>query len=122
MIETQSRLLQSHDLARRVVQQLGLERLRPEVSETDWLPDKLYGTTKVQEDETDRAAARLLRRLSVKSDPRAYLIDVRYTSSNSALAVVITNAFVAESLRSSKLQMLSHAAFLSGSCIITRAH
>ena len=32
VIETQSRLLQSQDLARRVVQQLGLERLQPELS------------------------------------------------------------------------------------------
>ena len=44
MIETQSRLLQSQDLARRVVRQLGLEQLRPEVSESQWLPDKFYGS------------------------------------------------------------------------------
>ena len=47
-------------------------------------------------------------RLSVKSDLlRTYLITVRYTATDPALAVVITNAFVAEFLRSSKLQMLS---------------
>ena len=109
VIETQSRLLQSHDLARRVVQQLGLEQLRPEVSERHWLPDKFYASAaNIQEDETDRAATRLLSRLSVKSDPlRTYLIKVRYTGKDSALAVVITNAFVAEFLRSSKLQTLS---------------
>ena len=51
VIETQSRLLQSHDLARRVVQQLGLEQLRPEVSERHWLPDKFYASAaNIQED------------------------------------------------------------------------
>jgi uncharacterized protein involved in exopolysaccharide biosynthesis len=108
VIETQSRLLQSQDLARRVVQRLGLEQLRPEMSESRWLPDKFYGgAANIIEDPTDRAATRLLRRLSVTNDSRAYLIEVRYTSRDSALAVVIANAFVAESLRSSKLQTLS---------------
>jgi uncharacterized protein involved in exopolysaccharide biosynthesis len=109
VIETQSRLLESHDLARRVVQQLGLEQLRPEVSERHWLPDKFYaGAANIREDQTDRAAATLLSRLSVKSDLlRTYLITVRYTGKDSALAVAITNAFVAEFLRSSKLQTLS---------------
>ena len=58
--------------------------------------------------QTDRAATKLLSRLSVKSDLlRTYLIKVRYTGKDPALAVVITNAFVAEFLRSSKLQTLS---------------
>ena len=59
-------------------------------------------------DEIDFAAGKLLSGLSVKSDPlRTYLITVRYTGKDSALAVAITNAFVAEFLRSSKLQALS---------------
>jgi uncharacterized protein involved in exopolysaccharide biosynthesis len=109
VIETQSRLLQSQSLARRVVQQLGLERLRPEVSEAHWLPHKFYesGAT-VQDDPTDQAATRLLSRLSVSSDVmRTYLIKVSYTGKDSARAVYITNAFVAEFLRSSNLQTLS---------------
>ena len=44
VIETQKSLLQSHDLALRVVRQLGLEQLRSEVSERHWLPDKFYGS------------------------------------------------------------------------------
>ena len=108
VIEARSRFLQSTDLARRVVQQLGLEQLRPEISASHWLPDKFYGNAaNIKEDQTDRAATRLLRHLSVTSDPRAYLIKVRYTASDPALAVVIANAFVAEFLRSSKLQTLS---------------
>ena len=109
VIETQSRLIQSHDLARRVVQQLGLAQLGPEVSEWHWLPAKFYaGAANIQEDPTDQAVAMLLSRLSVKSDPlRTYLITVSYTGKDSALAVAITNAFLAEFLRSSKLQTLS---------------
>ena len=108
VIETQSRLLQSQDLARRVVQQLGLERLRPEVSERHWLPDKFYGGAAIIQDQTDQAANRLSSRLSVTSDLiGTYLIKVSYTGKDPALAVDITNAFVAEFLRSSNLQTLS---------------
>ena len=86
VIETQSRLLQSHDLARQVVRQLGLEQLRPEVSERHWLPDSFYrSAANIKEDEADRAATMLLSRLSVTSDLlRTYLIEVRYTGKDSA--------------------------------------
>jgi len=104
VIETQSRLLESHELARRVVQQLGLERLGSEVSEGRW---QLFGSAIPQGDQDDRAATRLVRRLSVTSDPRAYLITVRYTTGDPDLAVLITNAFVTEFLRSTTLQTLS---------------
>jgi uncharacterized protein involved in exopolysaccharide biosynthesis len=109
VIETQSRLIQSHDLARRVVQHLGLGQLRPELSERHWLPAKFHaGAANILEDPTDQAAATLLSRLSVNSDPlRTYLITIQYTGKDSALAVAITNAFLAEFLRSSKLQTLS---------------
>jgi uncharacterized protein involved in exopolysaccharide biosynthesis len=99
LIETQSRLLESQDLARRVVQQLGLEQLQPELS----LPAQAD-----QEDAIDRAAMTLLSRLSITTDLiRTYMIKVSYTSNDPTLAVVVTNAFVAEFLRSSKIQMLT---------------
>jgi uncharacterized protein involved in exopolysaccharide biosynthesis len=101
VIETQSRWLQTQELARRVVQQLGLERLRAEVGETVNTPGEVNTP-----DKEDAAAARLIRRLSVTSDPRAYLIAVRYTTGDPDLAVRITNAFVAEVLRSTRLQTL----------------
>ena len=84
VIETQSRLLQSQDLARRVVQQLGLERLQPELIESHWLPNPFHGSAAdPKPDETDLAAAKLLRGLSVASDPlRTYLIKVRYTGTD----------------------------------------
>jgi len=96
VIETQSRWLQTQELARRVVQQLGLERLRPEVGET----------VSTRKDKDGAAAGRLISRLSVAADPRAYLITLRYTSEDPDLAVRITNAFVAEVLRSTGLQTL----------------
>jgi uncharacterized protein involved in exopolysaccharide biosynthesis len=108
VIETQSRLMQSQDLARRVVQQLGLEQLRPELSQSHWLPNPFHvNAPSTQADEIDRAAAQLLHGLSVTSDPRTYMIEVRYTARKPALADVIANAFVAEFLRSSRLQALS---------------
>ena len=96
VIETQSQLLQSHLLARRVVQQLGLERLRSLVS----------SATKAPADEIDIAATRLLLGLSVTSDPRSYLIIVRFTAEDPELAERVTNAFVVELLRSARLQTL----------------
>jgi uncharacterized protein involved in exopolysaccharide biosynthesis len=111
VIETQSRLLETHDLARRVVQQLGLERLQPELNQGHWLPQlPNFSGSKVttKPDEIDLAAGKLSSGLSVQTDQlRTYLITVRYTGRDSALAVAITNAFVAEFLRSSKLQALS---------------
>jgi uncharacterized protein involved in exopolysaccharide biosynthesis len=109
VIDTQSLLLKSQeDLARRVVQQLGLEQLRSEMNESHWLPEKFYNSgMSIKENETDHAATTLLRRLSVTRDSRAYFIEVQYTARDSALAVVIANAFVAEFLRSSKLRTLS---------------
>lgn len=106
VIETQSRLLQSHQVARRVVEELGRERLQPVVSKGGWLP-AFYGNAKSPGDKTEIAATRLLLGLSVMSDPRSYLITVRYTAGDSELASLIANAFVAELLRSTKLQTLS---------------
>jgi uncharacterized protein involved in exopolysaccharide biosynthesis len=115
VIETQSQLLlESHMLARRVVQQIGLERLQPLVSQRRlWLA---FGSAaknpgnevdKNTGDEVDVAAASLLRGLLVTSDPHTYLIAVRYSAGDPELAELVTNAFVAELLRSDKLQTLS---------------
>lgn len=103
VIETQSRLLESQDLARKVAQQVGIERLRPEMSEAHWLS----AAANAEEDKIDRAASMLLSRLSVTTDPRTYMIEVSYTASDPALAAVVTNTFVTEFLRASRLQTLS---------------
>lgn len=107
VIETQSRLLQSNRLARRVVEQLGLERLQPLLNKPGWLPSLVKGRgAQTPEDKLDVATGRLLNGLTVTSDPRAYLITVRYSSGDPELSILIANAFVAELLRSTRLQGL----------------
>ena len=109
LVETRSRLLQSQQLARRVVERLGLERIRPAVSEglfSSWLGAKFYGDARAPGYPEDIAAKRLLRGLSVKTEPRVYLITVRYTAGDPELAALITNAFVAEFLQTTRLRTL----------------
>ena len=60
-----------------------------------------------EEDKTDHAATQLLRGFSVSTDPRTYMIEVSYTARDPELAAVISNAFVTEFLRASRLQTLS---------------
>jgi uncharacterized protein involved in exopolysaccharide biosynthesis len=108
VIETGSGLLQSHQLALRVVQQVGLERLQPVLNKPRWLPSpSSSGPAKSTEELQDIAAARLLNDLSVKSNPTAYLLTVKYSAGDPQLAVVIANAFAAELVRNARLQKLS---------------
>jgi uncharacterized protein involved in exopolysaccharide biosynthesis len=111
VIETQTRQLDSSQLASRVVAQIGLERLGGAVSGSPSLLSEIFGifrnSSSATESPADLAAKSLLRNLTVTSDPRAYLITVRYTDKDPDLAVLLANAFVAEFLRSSKLQALS---------------
>ena len=108
VIETQSRLLQSHQTALRVVQQIGLERLQLALRKDWWLPAGFDDRTAKTQAELEKiAAARLLEGLAVRSDPRAYLLTVQYRAENPELAILVTNAFVAELLRNARLQELS---------------
>ena len=108
VLETQSQLLlQSHRLARRVVQQLGLERLQPLVSKRpSFLAHFLGSTSQTPGDEVDIAATKLQKGLAVTSDPRAYLLTVRYSDRDPELAERIANSFVVELLRSTHLVAL----------------
>jgi uncharacterized protein involved in exopolysaccharide biosynthesis len=107
VIESQSRLLQSHQIARRVVEQIGLERLQPIVSKRQFLPATFFGSAdKTPSDEIGVAATRLLRGLSVENYPRAYLLTVRYTAGDPELAKLVANTFLGEILRSANVQML----------------
>jgi uncharacterized protein involved in exopolysaccharide biosynthesis len=108
VIETQTRLLQSYQLAHRVVEQVGLNHPQPELKDSPSLLSNFFGqAADVPGQQEDKIATRILRRLSVTSDPRAYLITVKYTDRDPQLAAVMANAFVAELLRSIKLQNLS---------------
>lgn len=107
VIETQTRLLLSHQLARRVVEQIGLERLRPLTSPRSLLPNAFFGgAAKTPKDAVGAAANRLLGGLSVENYPRAYLIAVRFSARDPELAKLIANSFVAELLRSANVQTL----------------
>ena len=108
VIQTQSGLLQSHQVALRVVQQIGLERLQPVVSKPGWLPGFSDGSTAKSTGELeDIAAARLLSDLSLRSDPSSYLLTIMYSAGDPQLAVLIANTFAAELLRNAGLQKLS---------------
>lgn len=99
VIETQSGLLRSHQLALRVVESLGLERLKPLLG----TPDPSQSADEVKEE----AAGKLLSKLSVSSDPRAYLLSVGFTARDPRLANLVADAFAAELLRNTNLQKLS---------------
>jgi uncharacterized protein involved in exopolysaccharide biosynthesis len=104
-------MFQSHQLARQVVQSLGLERLRPIVGRgrlSTWLEREFYGdATSALEYQEDIAATKLMRGLSVKTEPRVYQIVLRYSAKDPQLATAVTNAFVVEFLRTTSLQKLS---------------
>ena len=111
LVETRSQMFQSHQLARQVVQSLGLERLRPVVGRgrlSTWLEREFYGdATSAPEYQEDIAATKLMRGLSVKTEPRVYQIVLRYSAKDPELATAVTNAFVVEFLRTTSLQKLS---------------
>ena len=111
LVETRSQMFQSHQLARQVVQSLGLERLRPIVGRgrlSTWLEREFYGdATSAPEYQEDIAATKLMRGLSVKTEPRVYQIVLRYSAKDPELATAVTNAFVVEFLRTTSLQKLS---------------
>jgi uncharacterized protein involved in exopolysaccharide biosynthesis len=108
VLETQTRLLSSYQLAHRVIEQIGLIELRPELNEAPLpLIDIFSQSENAAEHKDDKAVAAVLRNLAVTSDPRAYLITVRYSDRDPQLAAVIADAFVAEFLRSVKLQALA---------------
>jgi uncharacterized protein involved in exopolysaccharide biosynthesis len=111
LVETRAQLFQSHQLARQVVQRLGLERLRPIVRQgrlSTWLQREFYGVAmSAPEYQADMAATRLMRDLSVKTEPRVYQIVLRYSAKDPELATAVTNAFVVEFLRTTSLQKLS---------------
>jgi len=111
LVETQSRILKSQEIARRVVQRVGLERIRPAVREnplSSWLQAQFFGdVVETAEFQEERAARKLLSGLSVTTEPRVYLIVVRYTAGDPELAALITNAFVVELMQTITTQGLS---------------
>jgi uncharacterized protein involved in exopolysaccharide biosynthesis len=110
LVQTRSHLLQSQQFARQVVKRLGLERIRAAGSEspfTSWLHAKFYGDAAgTPEFQVDMAARKLLQNLSVKTEPREYLITLRYPAENPEMAALIANTFVVEFCQTIALQIL----------------
>ncbi|WP_439543210.1 Wzz/FepE/Etk N-terminal domain-containing protein [Hyphomicrobium sp.] len=111
VVETRSRVIKSQQLARRVVDLVGLQRLDPEIGDgaiSSWLQALVVGRAGMTDAYVrDRAASKLLRMLTVRTEPRAYLITIGVSASDPELAAEIANAFVVECLREAQLQRLS---------------
>ena len=109
LVETQSRLLQSHQLARQVVDRIGLYGLQTEKESpfSGWLQAQLHGDALASSEyRKDQAAEELVRDLTVRTEPRVYLVAVSYSNTNPERAALVVNAFVAEFLRSVTMQKL----------------
>jgi uncharacterized protein involved in exopolysaccharide biosynthesis len=107
LVETRARLLQSQQLAQRVVHRLGAFHSVSESPFSSWLRAQFYGdAARTPEFQEDMAARRLLRGLSVTTEPRVYLIVLRYTAGDPERAALIANAFVVEFLQTITLQTL----------------
>jgi uncharacterized protein involved in exopolysaccharide biosynthesis len=112
LIETRSRLLQSRQLARKVINRLGMERIGTAVGKSgpfaSWLSSTFYGdAASAPGHDEDIAVERLLHGLSVTTEPRVYGVVVRYSAGNPDLAALITNAFVVEFREAINRQFLS---------------
>ena len=109
LVETRARLLQSQLLAQRVVHRLGGAHSVSGSPFSSWLRAQFYGdVTRTPEFQEDMAARKLLRGLSVRTEPRVYLIVLRYTAGDPERAALIANAFVVEFLQTITLQTLYH--------------
>jgi uncharacterized protein involved in exopolysaccharide biosynthesis len=107
LVETRARLLQSPLLAQRVVHRLGGAHSVSGSPFSSWLRAQFYGdVARTPEFQEDMAARKLLRGLSVRTEPRVYLIVLRYTAGDPERAALIANAFVVEFLQTIALQTL----------------
>jgi uncharacterized protein involved in exopolysaccharide biosynthesis len=111
LVETRSRLFESRQLARRVVKDIELGGIRLGENKSlfaSWVEATFYGDASASpEYQEDLAATKLLRDLSIKTEPRVYHIVLQYTARDPKLAAFITNTFLAEFLRTTKLETLS---------------
>ena len=87
-IETELSLIRSEDLARRVVAKLGLAR-DPELTKG---LDSSSGVPVSPADREDAAVNNLLKRVGAAREKLSYILQISYTSQNSAHAARITNA------------------------------
>jgi uncharacterized protein involved in exopolysaccharide biosynthesis len=110
LVETRARLLQSQGFAQRVVHRLGgAHHFVSGSGFSSWWRAQFYGAAaRNPEFQQDMAARKLSRGLSVRTEPRVYLIVLRYTAVDPERAALVANAFVVEFLQTLTLQTLYH--------------
>jgi uncharacterized protein involved in exopolysaccharide biosynthesis len=116
IIQGEAKIIRSRMMARRVVQRLGLDADTPDdgpqligsmISEVTSFFTNTLGLADgdipaadpAPVTDADTVITALLSRLTVVTDNRSYLIEIRYTSDNPARSAVIANAFAREYLR-----------------------
>lgn len=110
LVEGQSRIISSDEIARRVVERMGLDQLeivKTGVSLLEWagLGNDNSGERRLLS-RIDQATSRLLQKITIKTDPRTYLISVSATSKDPEEAAVTANTVVGEYLHYAKIQKL----------------
>lgn len=110
LVESQTRLIESEALARRVVERLGLDKIQQPTGLAQSLTT-LFGTAladgRISPAAVDLATSRLLESLSVKNDTRTYLISVTATALHPEEAARVANAFASEFIHHLRLQDLN---------------
>lgn len=115
LVNSEARFISSPAMVRAVVKRLGLEHDPEFVAPSaaifrglDWVKDAILPESVVNSP-VERAASRVVKRLTVANNPRSYLISVSFTCSSPEKAAIITNAFALEYLRAKAVQRLTDA-------------
>lgn len=108
VVESQTRLIQSHAIARQVVKRLGLDTIPASPS----LPSRVAGSIRRlfnidSPSSVDLATAALVGNLSIRNERRSYLILISYTASTPTEAARIANTVASEFIHSSRVQKLA---------------
>ncbi|MGL4395309.1 MAG: Wzz/FepE/Etk N-terminal domain-containing protein [Hyphomicrobium sp.] len=110
LVESQTRLIESEALARRVVERLGLDKIEQPTGLAQTLTT-FFGVAhadgRLSPAPVDLATSRLLDSLSVKNDTRTYLISVTANALHPDEAARVANAFASEFIHHLRLQDLS---------------
>lgn len=105
LVESNMRLLQSDEIARRVVERLGLEKF----SDTTAIAASSNTSTPARPSPVDLATARLLSSLVIKNDARTYLISIGATARDPQTAALIANTYASEFLQYLEVRRLADA-------------
>lgn len=107
LVDSEVKIMQSRDLARAVVRQMGLAK-DPEFVSAGGLRARLFGQTPAPAEEV--ATDNVLRHLDVNRQGTTYLVGLRFRASNPAKAANIANAFAREYMLASVRTRIQTAA------------